>query len=78
MARLTVSLPGLSPRVEKIYALFCRDIVRTIYLCAIIFSTSLAVTTYYSTSRGVDLALWSHRWCQKVLCGVESEFFGAR
>ena len=28
--------------------------------------------------RGVDLALWSHRWCQKVLCGVKSEFVGAR
>ena len=28
--------------------------------------------------RGVDLPLWSYRWCQKVLCGVKSEFFGAR
>ena len=32
----------------------------------------------YGPARGVDLALWSHRWCQKVLCGVKSDFFGAR
>ena len=29
-------------------------------------------------NRGVDLALWSHRWCQKVLCGVKIDFFCAR
>ena len=35
-------------------------------------------STFFWCCRGVDLALWSHRWCQKVLCGVKSDFFGAR
>ena len=38
----------------------------------------LYIYVYILLYRGVDLALWSHRWCQKVLCGVKSEFFGAR
>ena len=33
------------------------------------------VTSYSFQLRGVDLALWSHRWCQKVLCGVKSNFW---
>ena len=45
--------------------------IRDPYICAV---SRVCAKDY----RGVDLALWSHRWCQKVLCGVKSDFFGAR
>ena len=47
-------------------------------VCVCVSVCMFACTCLQYMCRGVDLALWSHRWCQKVLCGVKSDFFGAR
>ena len=51
---------------------------RLLLLSVIRPSIEYGSEVWEGNNRGVDLALWSHRWCQKVLCGVKSDFFGAR